>query len=129
VVFNRSVDWAENMRVVAWVAYLSRNEGARAASRRRQIVRTASCVCGFNFNFYIFPHSARWIRAISGCFVVLVVFYGLFQPLAVGFRLFFLDIWMNLVSWLPFSVKKIFDKGIHVPFLAYYLFVFALLAF
>ena len=27
VVFNRSVDWAENMSVVAWVALFSHNEG------------------------------------------------------------------------------------------------------
>ena len=27
VVFNRSVDWSENMRVVAWVALLSSNKG------------------------------------------------------------------------------------------------------
>lgn len=29
VVFDRSVSWSENMRVMAWVALLSRNEGLR----------------------------------------------------------------------------------------------------
>jgi len=27
VVFNRSVDWSENMRIVAWIALLSNNKG------------------------------------------------------------------------------------------------------
>ncbi len=35
--FNRSVDWAENMRVVAWVAYLSRNEGLQRWHRMQCI--------------------------------------------------------------------------------------------
>ncbi len=37
VVFNRSVDWAENMRVVAWVAYLSKNEGLQSWHRMQCI--------------------------------------------------------------------------------------------
>ena len=37
VVFNRSVDWAENMRVVAWVAYLSRNECLQRWHRMQRI--------------------------------------------------------------------------------------------
>ena len=37
VVFNRSVDWTENMSVVAWVAYLSRNEGLRRWHRMQCI--------------------------------------------------------------------------------------------
>ena len=37
VVFNRSVNWPENMRVVAWVAYLSGNEGLRRWHRMQCI--------------------------------------------------------------------------------------------
>jgi len=37
VVFNRSVDWAKNMMVVAWVAYLSRNEGLQRWHRMQCI--------------------------------------------------------------------------------------------
>ena len=37
VVFNRVVDWAENMRVVAWVAYLSGNEGLQRWHRMQCI--------------------------------------------------------------------------------------------
>ena len=37
VVFNRSVDWAENMCVVAWVAYLSKNEGLQRWHRMQCI--------------------------------------------------------------------------------------------
>ena len=37
VVFNRSVDWTENMRVVAWVAELSGNEGLRKWHRMQCI--------------------------------------------------------------------------------------------
>jgi hypothetical protein len=29
VVFNRSVDWSENMRIVAWVSLLSHNKGTQ----------------------------------------------------------------------------------------------------
>ena len=37
IVFNRTVDWPENMRVVAWVAYLSKNEGLRRWHRMQCI--------------------------------------------------------------------------------------------
>ena len=29
VIFNKTVDWAHNMKIVAWVALLSKNEGLR----------------------------------------------------------------------------------------------------
>ena len=37
IVFNRSVEWPENMRVVAWVAYLSGNEGLQRWHRMQCI--------------------------------------------------------------------------------------------
>ena len=37
VVFNKNVSWAENMRVVACVAYLSRNEGLQRWHRMQCI--------------------------------------------------------------------------------------------
>jgi len=37
VMFNRPVDWPENMRVVAWVAYLSGNEGLQRWHRMQCI--------------------------------------------------------------------------------------------
>jgi hypothetical protein len=37
IVFNRSVDWSENMRVVAWVAQLSGNEGLQRWHRMQCI--------------------------------------------------------------------------------------------
>jgi len=37
VVFNRNVDWSENMRVVAWVAQLSSNEGLQKWQRMQCI--------------------------------------------------------------------------------------------
>jgi len=37
VVFNKHVSWAENMRVVAWVAYLSGNEGLQRWHRMQCI--------------------------------------------------------------------------------------------
>jgi len=37
ILFNRSVDWSENMRVVAWVAYLSGNEGLQRWHRMQCI--------------------------------------------------------------------------------------------
>jgi len=37
IVYNQSVDWAENMRGVAWVAYLSGNEGLQRWHRMQCI--------------------------------------------------------------------------------------------
>ena len=37
VVFDRKVDWAENMQIVAWVALLSRNEGLQRWHRMQCI--------------------------------------------------------------------------------------------
>ena len=37
ILFNRSVDWPENMRVVAWVAQLSGNEGLQRWHRMQCI--------------------------------------------------------------------------------------------
>ena len=37
VVFDKKVDWPENMRVVAWVAYLSGNEGLQRWHRMQCI--------------------------------------------------------------------------------------------
>ena len=37
IVFNRKVDWSENMRIVAWVALLSGNEGLQRWHRMQCI--------------------------------------------------------------------------------------------
>ena len=42
VVFDRRVDWAENMRIVAWVALLSGNEGLQRWHRMQCIKRKST---------------------------------------------------------------------------------------